>query len=83
MQAHHGQGILSLTVSDANKELLLRADGFIRILIDSLLLDPDHPRRTDGKTDFEAVKGPVQRVGPAPACAKVAPPFQHQTDRKL
>jgi hypothetical protein len=38
----------------------------VALLIDSLLLDPAHPRRDNetlmGKTDFEAVKGPVQRV---------------------
>ena len=70
VQADHGQPILCLTLSDANKELLLRADGLIRVLTDSLLLDPDHPLRTQqtrpgevlfGATDFEAVKGPVQR----------------------
>ena len=66
LQTHHCQAILSLTVSDANKELLLLADGFIRILVDSLLLDPEHPRRTQqavlAATDFADVKDPVQRV---------------------
>ena len=62
----HGQAILSLCVSDINKELLLNAEGFIPLLVDSLLLDPQHPRQENaamqGTTDWEAAKGPVQRV---------------------
>jgi hypothetical protein len=62
----HGQAILSLCVSDINKELLLNAEGFISLLVDSLLLDPQHPRQKNaamqGTTDWEAAKGPVQRV---------------------
>lgn len=65
MTAGHGQSILNLSVSEINKDLLLNAEGFISLLVDSLLLDPDHPRRNDdtllGPTDFEAVKGQVQR----------------------
>lgn len=65
MSAGHGQSILNLSVSEINKDLLLNAEGFIPLLVDSLLLDPDHPRRNNdtllGSTDFEAVKGPVQR----------------------
>ena len=41
-----GQGILNLTVSDINKEMLLNADRLIPILVDSLFLDPEHPVRT-------------------------------------
>ena len=37
--------------------------------MDSLLLDPAHPRMENeslnGKTDWEAAKGPVQRVRPS------------------
>ena len=45
-------------MEDINKQLLLRADGFISLLIDSLFLDPDHPRSQE--PDFECVKGQVQ-----------------------
>ena len=67
MQADHGQPILNLCVSDLNKQLLLNAEGFIPLLVDSLLLDPEHPRMdhtTVGgeKTDWDATKAPVQRV---------------------
>ena len=66
MKAGHGQAVLALCVSEVNKELLLNAPGFVPLLMDSLLLDPEHPRRDNvtmmGTTDFEAVKGPVQRV---------------------
>lgn len=53
-------------VSDTHKNLLLNNEGFIPLLIDSLLLDKDHPRMDNvtlmGVTDWEAVKVPVQRV---------------------
>ena len=67
MRADHGHPILALCVSDINKQLLLNSEGFIPILVDSLLLDPEHPRRDDSpgagrKTDFDAVAPPVQRV---------------------
>ena len=66
MREDHGQAILSLCVSDINKELLLKAEGLISLLVDSLLLDPEHPRMENvtlfGRTDWEAAKGPVQRV---------------------
>jgi hypothetical protein len=57
----HARAILSLTVSDVNKDLLLNADGLLAVLVDSLLLDPEHPIRSDGRTNFEAICGPVQR----------------------
>ena len=63
----HGQAMLNLSVSDVNKDLLLKADGLLALLVDSLLLDPEHPRQDNttmtGVTDWEATKGPVQRVG--------------------
>eukprot|EP01045_Picozoa_sp_COSAG04_P016866 COSAG04_NODE_1445_length_6714_cov_1.982162_6_plen_541_part_00 len=66
MREDHGQAILSLCISDINKELLLKAEGLIPLLVDSLLLDPEHPRMENvtlfGRTDWETVKGPVQRV---------------------
>ena len=66
MREDHGQAILSLCISDLNKELLLDVTGVIPLLVDSLLLDPEHPRMENvtlqGKTDWEAAKGPVQRV---------------------
>ena len=63
------RGILNLTVSDINKEMLLNADRLIPVLVDSLLLDPEHPR-TSGTTirgdfDFKAVAPLVQRVSRA------------------
>eukprot|EP01048_Picozoa_sp_COSAG05_P002803 COSAG05_NODE_122_length_17611_cov_47.044655_1_plen_598_part_00 len=65
MKADHGKTILNLAVSDMNKELLLKCKGFIPLLVDSLLLDPEHPRMENttmmGTTDWERVKAPVQR----------------------
>ena len=59
----------NLTVVLAQQGLLLNAEGFIPLLVDSLLLDPEHPRMENeslnGKTDWEAAKGPVQRVRPS------------------
>ena len=64
MRHDHGQSILQLCVSDQNKGLLLSAEGFIPLLVDSLLLDPEHPRKNQvtvtGGDNFEAAKGPVQ-----------------------
>ncbi len=61
----HGQALLSLCVSDTNKELLLTTEGLIPLLVDSLLLDPEHPRKSNaamlGTTDWDGAKGPVQR----------------------
>ena len=58
--------LLSLCVSDRNKALLLTCEVFIPLLVDSLLLDPAHPRINDttlqGKSDWEGAKAPVQRV---------------------
>eukprot|EP01050_Picozoa_sp_SAG11_P005348 SAG11_NODE_372_length_10036_cov_8.820871_10_plen_347_part_00 len=75
MTAAHGQPLLSLCVSDRNKELLLASDGFIPLLVDSLLLDPEHPRQENdtitGKTDWDSAKGPVQRDF-AEACAQLS-----------
>jgi hypothetical protein len=66
MTAAHGQSILNLCVSDLNKEMLLQAKGFISLLVDSLLLDPEHPRMENvtltGVTDWESAKAPVQQV---------------------
>jgi hypothetical protein len=71
----HGQSILSLCISDKNKELLLASEGFIALLVDSLLLDPEHPRQDNdtitGKTDWDSAKGPVQRDF-AEACAQLS-----------
>ena len=61
MLSGHGQSILSLSVSENNKELLLASKGFIPLLVDSLLLDPAHPRMENatimGVTDWDAAKG--------------------------
>ena len=58
--------VVCRAVSDTHKNLLLNNEGFIPLLIDSLLLDKDHPRMDNvtlmGVTDWEAVKVPVQRV---------------------
>ena len=54
------QVILSLAISDLNKKLLLKAPSFISLLVNSVLLGPEHPRRAND--DFEAEKGPAQRV---------------------
>ena len=66
MKSDYGQAILSLCVSDRNKALLLTCEVFIPLLVDSLLLDPAHPRINDttlqGKSDWEGAKAPVQRV---------------------
>jgi|EP01046_Picozoa_sp_COSAG06_P020311 hypothetical protein len=66
MRDSHGCSIACLCVSDINKELLLSCMDLIPMLVDSLLLDPEHPRQENttllGKTDWEAAKGPVQAV---------------------
>jgi hypothetical protein len=36
--------VLELSISDANKPLLLNTPGFIPYLVDALLIDPGHPR---------------------------------------
>ena len=59
MMPDHGRAILHLTVSDANKNLLLNVDGLLRVLVDALLLDPEHPQRAH--PTFEANSVPVQR----------------------
>ena len=61
------QSILSLTVSDVNKDLLLGAGpSFIPMLVDGLFLDPEHPRSSGtamrGNFDFQAIAPMVQRV---------------------
>jgi hypothetical protein len=50
----------NLCVSDANKLLLLRADGMLRVVVDALLLDPDHPAQV-AHPGFESAKVQVQR----------------------
>ena len=61
-RAMPSQALLALTISDVNKQLLLSsAKPYVDILLDGLLLDEEHPRRGDANTDFEAVKGPVQK----------------------
>eukprot|EP01043_Picozoa_sp_COSAG02_P085891 COSAG02_NODE_23455_length_718_cov_1.214863_2_plen_89_part_01 len=67
MTQDHGKAILNLCVSDLNKQLLLSCEELIPVLLDNLLLDPEHPRMDDRsmlgtKTDWEGTKGPVQRV---------------------
>ena len=51
------RGLLSLCISDTAKQMLFSTAGFIPLLIDGLLLDPEHPRKD---TD-EAIKTAVQR----------------------
>ena len=45
---------------------MLNAHGFIPLLVDSLLLDLEHPRMENttiqGVTDWAGAKAPVQRV---------------------
>ena len=84
MKDDYGQPILNLCVSDTNKELLLGAEGVIPLLVDSLLLDPQHPRKDNvaifGETNWEAAKGPVQRVSsPLGLRASRAPCVHHLT----
>ena len=43
-----------------NKQLLLNVERFLEVIVDSLLLDPEHPKTA--QPDFETVKIPVQRV---------------------
>jgi hypothetical protein len=50
---------LNLSVSDLNKEMLLACSDFLPTMVDSLLLDPEHPRRT--QPDFDAVAPQVQQ----------------------
>ena len=57
----HGQHILNLCISDKHKEILISNENFISVLVDCLFVDPEHPLKEDPKTDFEHIKGPVQR----------------------
>ena len=59
MTKTHGRSVLNLCISDANKQLLLECDDLIRVLVDSMFLDPDHPRRV--QADFDSVAPAVQR----------------------
>ncbi len=59
MTDYSGKVMLQLCISDTNKELLLRAQRFVPVLVDSLLLDEAHPRRA--QPNFEAIAAPVQR----------------------
>eukprot|EP01052_Picozoa_sp_SAG31_P076280 SAG31_NODE_35547_length_322_cov_0.681614_1_plen_54_part_10 len=54
--------MLNLSVSDQQKQLLLNNPRFVTVLADSLLLDPQQPRRHDtGDVDsWDAVKGAGQ-----------------------
>ena len=78
MREDHGHAILALCVSDLNKQLLLNSEGFIPLLVDSMFLDLEHPRRDDSplvtaKTDFDAVAPPVQRVSCKPLLVRMCP----------
>ena len=55
----YAKAMLNLSVSDMNKELLLACADFIPTMVDSLLLDPEHPRRA--QPDFDAVAPPAQQ----------------------
>ena len=59
MREFHMQGLLNLCVSDRTKGMLLSNDLFVSVLVDSLLLDPEHPRMV--ASTFESVKAAVQR----------------------
>ena len=67
----HGTCILSLCVSDLNKQLLLNCDALLPVLVDNLFLDPEHPRRKLG--NFDAVAPAVQRVSLCAARPDVLP----------
>ena len=56
MQLCTCRGLLNLCISDTAKQMLLHNSGFIPLLLDGLLLRPDHPRKG---TD-EQVKAAVQ-----------------------
>jgi hypothetical protein len=57
LQLQQCRGLLNLCISDKAKLLLLEVQQFIPLLLDGLLLDPEHPRKD---TD-EQVKSAVQR----------------------
>ena len=74
-----GASNLSRAGDSVNKELLLHAEGFVELLVDSLLLDPEHPRKEHssvfGETDWENAKAPVQQVRLfSAACCVPEPP---------
>lgn len=46
--------------NSVNKQLLLNVDRFLEVLVDSLLLDPEHPRAA--QPDFDSIKVPIQQV---------------------
>jgi hypothetical protein len=55
--------VLSMCVSDANKDLLLASDiDIVSVVTEGLLLAPDHPRKTDGRSEFDKYKDQVQRA---------------------
>ena len=72
--AGYGQAILNLCVSDTNKQLLLNVEGFLAVLVDSLLLDPEHPRRE--QPNFETIKAGVQAVRDA-SCSAIPGALPH------
>jgi hypothetical protein len=65
----YGKTILSLSVSDLNKKLLLNSEGFIPMMVDNLFTNPENPRRA--QPDFDVVAPPVQQDF-AEAIAQVA-----------
>ena len=57
LTSNAGRGMLNLCISDVAKQMLLSNAGFIPHVVDGLLLNPEHPR----KSSDEAIKAIVQR----------------------
>ena len=73
MTEQTGRVVLNLSVSEINKELLLNAEGLVPLLVSSLLLDLEDPRRS--QPNFEAIAPVVQRdVAEAIAQLAMFPP---------
>ena len=53
--------IVDRTPQDANKQMLLSSDGFIRVLVDMILLDTSKELPMASCPGFDDIKTPVQR----------------------
>jgi hypothetical protein len=56
------QAVLAMSVSDEKKQMLLNSDKrYIELLLDGLLLDPNHPRRSADQSNFVPFQESMQQ----------------------
>ena len=56
------QAVLAMSVSDEKKQMLLNSEHrYIELLLDGLLLDPDHPRRNSDQSNFVPFQHSMQQ----------------------